>query len=155
MTEQEICNEQKANGNSKMYLQLRGTFWNCYDGGAFVIARIMNYQVKRLKTVDRYKLGFSKAALEKVLCSTGAEGVCWNKESDLCYTFSGGDPTIDPLMASDAGDQEVVVNTTADYRMLCNLRKELLDINLAEASFTELKAKVRSLQVACLAHLPI
>lgn len=155
MTEQEICDEQRANGNSRMYLQLKGTFWVCYDGGAFTIARIMGYQVKRLKTMERYTLGFPKTALDKVLTHTAAEGICWKKESETCYTFSGGDPTIDRLMVAEREDRDTVIDTTMDYRVLCNLRKELLDINLADSTFAELKAQVRALQLRCLAHLPV
>ena len=45
----------------------------------------------------------------------------------------------------------------ADYRHLCSLLKELLNINLADESLTraELVGLLRRLQILCLSHMPV
>lgn len=57
----------------------------------------------------------------------------------------------------ECGNTERVVDTTADYRELCQLRRELLDINLADDTLTlaSLAATVRQLQIHSLSHLPL
>ena len=156
MTEQEICDRQRENGNSEMYLRLSDTFWRAYDGGAFALARVTGYQVKRLKTIDRYQLGFSKATLEKVLEKMRAAGMEHSEyeEGQTLITFSGGDPAPDERLVT-LDSTERLVDTGADYHELCSLRKELLDINLADSqlTFPELLGKVRNLQIRCLSHL--
>ena len=157
MTEQELCDRQRENGNSEMYLLLRGTFWRAYDGGAFAIARVTGYQVKRLKTIDRYRLGFNLVALDKVLEKMRAAGMTHSayKEGDTLITFSGGDPTNDERMVS--AEDGAPADDNADYQELKSLRKDLLDINLADETLTlsELSAKVRNLQIRCLAHISL
>lgn len=155
MTEQELCGKQRENDNSEMYLQLRGTFWRAYDGGAFALARITGYQVKKLKTIDRYVLGFPERALDKVLVAMEKNGLTVTGNEEGLVAFSGGDTTIDPaLIMADAAERAV---DTTDYRHLCQLRKELLNINLADETLTlnSLIGTVRNLQILCLSHLTV
>ena len=152
-----MCDRQRENGNSEMYLQLRGTFWRAFDGGAFALARVTGYQIKRLKTIDRYLLGFNMAALEKVLEKMRAAGMTHSdyEVGQTLITFSGGDPTPYGTLVSKE-NRERPVDHGADYQELCSLRKELLDINLADDSITyaELWGFLRNLQIRCLSHLP-
>ena len=156
MTEQEICEKQRENGNAELYLLLRGTFWRAYDGGAFALARIMGYQVRRLKTVDRYVLGFPQAGLARVLDTMLANGISVLRNEEGLVVFSGGDTTADMDLVNSERTERVV-DTTADYRELCQLRRELLDINLADDTLTlaSLAATVRQLQIHSLSHLPL
>ena len=126
-----MCDRQRENGNSEMYLQLRGTFWRAFDGGAFALARVTGYQIKRLKTIDRYLLGFNMAALEKVLEKMRAAGMTHSdyEVGQTLITFSGGDPTPYGTLVSKE-NRERPVDHGADYQELCSLRKELLDIRL-------------------------
>lgn len=157
MTEQELCDRQRENGNQEMYLQLRGTFWRAYDGGAFAIARVTGYQIKRLKTIDRYQLGFPLVAIDRVLTMMKEKGLTVkdHQEGDTLITFSGGDPTPDNHLVTTEG--EPTADDNADYQELKSVRKELLGINLADESltFTSLLATVRNLQIRCLAHMQI
>lgn len=157
MTEQELCDRQRENGNSELYLLKRGTFWRAYDGGAFALARVTGYQVKRLKTMERYVLGFNLFAREKVLEKMRAAGMIQSayKEGDSLITFSGGDPTPDSRLVTTEG--VAPADNNADYQELKNLRKELLNINLADESLTltALSALVRNLQMRCLASMSL
>ena len=157
MTEQELCDRQRENGNQEMYLQLRGTFWRAYDGGAFAIARVTGYQIKRLKTIDRYQLGFPLVAIDRVLTMMKEKGLTVkdHQEGDTLITFSGGDPTPDNHLVTTEG--EPTADDNADYQELKSVRKELLGINLADESrtFSTLLATVRNLQIRCLAHMQI
>ena len=156
MTEQELCEKQRENDNSEMYLQLRGTFWRAYDGGAFALARITGYQVRRLKSMERYVLGFPERALDRVLVAMEKNGLTVTGNEEGLVAFCGGDTTIDPALVTSE-ETERVVDTTADYRHLCNLRKELLNINLADESLTlnSLIGTVRNLQILCLSYLAV
>lgn len=157
MTEQELCDRQRENGNQEMYLQLRGTFWRAYDGGAFAIARVTGYQIKRLKTIDRYQLGFPLVAIDRVLTTMKEKGLTVkdHQEGDTLITFSGGDPMPDNHLVTTEG--EPTADDNADYQELKSVRKELLGINLADESltFSTLLATVRNLQIRCLAHMQI
>lgn len=156
MTEQELCEKQRENDNSEMYLQLRGNFWRAYNGAAFALARITGYQVKKLKTIDRYVLGFPERVLDKVLVAMEKNGLTVTGNEEGLVVFSGGDATIDPALVTSE-DTERVVDITTDYRHLCNLRKELLNINLADESLTlnSLIVTLRNLQILCLSHLTV
>lgn len=157
MTEQELCDRQRENGNSELYLLKRGTFWRAYDGGAFALARITRYQIKRLKTLERYVLGFPLVALDRVLVVMEENGLTVkdHQEDDILITFSGGDPAHDERLVTAEGGAPADDN--ADYLELKNLRKELLGINLADETLTlsELSAQVRNLQIRCLAHMSL
>ena len=155
-TIEEVCALQRENNCSEMYLRLKGTFWKAYDGAAFAIARIMGYQIKKLKTVDRYELGFPERALDRVLVAMEQGGLALTSNEEGLIAFTGGDPTIDPALVYSE-ETERVVDTTADYRELCRLRKDLLDINLADETLTlaMLAGMVRNLQIQSLAHLSL
>ena len=155
-TIEEVCALQRENNCSEMYLRLKGTFWKAYDGAAFAIARITGYQIKKLKTVDRYELGFPERALDRVLVAMEQGGLVVTSNEEGLIAFTGGDPTIDPALVYSE-ETERVVDTTADYRELCRLRKELLDINLADETLTmaTLSGMVRNLQIQSLAHLSL
>lgn len=155
-TIEEVCALQRENNCSEMYLRLKGTFWKAYDGAAFAIARITGYQIKKLKTVDRYELGFPERALDRVLVAMEQGGLALTSSEEGLIAFTGGDPTIDPALVYSE-ETERVVDTTADYRALCRLRKELLDINLADETLTlaMLAGMVRNLQIQSLAHLSL
>ena len=157
MREQELCDRQRENGNQEMYLQLRGTFWRAYDGGAFAIARVTGYQIQRLKTIDRYQLGFPLVAIDRVLTMMKEKGLTVkdHQEGDTLITFSGGDPTPDNHLVTTEG--EPTADDNADYQELKSVRKELLGINLADESltFSTLLATLRNLQIRCLAHMQI
>ncbi len=156
MTEQEICDRQRENANQEMYLQLRGTFWRAYDGGAFALARVTGYQIKRLKTIDRFQLGFNQSALEKVLGKMRVAGMGYSeyKEGENLITFCGGDPTPDDrLVTLEAIQREA--DKGMDDSELNSLRKDLLNINLGDSqlTFSVLKDMIRNLQIRCLTHL--
>ena len=156
MTEKEICEKQRLLCNAEMYLQLRGAFWQAYDGGAFALARVTGYTVRPLKTVERYVLGFGKRRLEHVLELMKENGINVLRQEDGLMAFTGGDPSFDSCLVSSE-DNERVINKTADYKALCQLRQELLAVNLADPllTYASLAGIVRNLQIHSLSHLPM
>ena len=155
MTEQEVCDKQRENGNQQFYLLLRGTFWRAYDGGAFALARVTDYQIRYLRTVNRYVLGFNKPALASVLEKMHKQGLEVVSQDEWQIVFSGGDPTVDERLVKQQEADEPQVDMKGDYRVLCVLRRELMDINLADEGLTlsTLKGTIRNLQMRCLSHL--
>lgn len=154
MTEQEICDLQRENNNSEMYLLLRGTFWRAYDGGAFALARVTGYQVRRLKN-GRYVLGFPQNALERVLATMETNGIRMVKTDDeAMLRFSGGNPEpddklVDSPVAADAGI------STKEINELIRLRQELMSFCLATATAQDAQRLVRDLQIRCLSQMNI
>ena len=155
MTIEEVCARQRDTGNNEMYLRLKGVFWMAYDGAAFAVARITGYEVKRLKTVDRYELGFNEVAVEKVLSLMQENGfkVDDYKDGDELIRFSGGNAEVDEsLVVSKTGDAGT---SRQEIHNLLDLRRELLAINLADdqLDFRLLKETIRNLQIRCLSHI--
>ena len=132
MTIEEVCARQHETGNDELYLRLKGVFWMAYDGAAFAVARITGYEVKKLKTVNRYELGFSRAALDKVLRQMRDGGIAVDdyKEGDVLIRFSGGNTEVDDKLL---GKHEAVKAcdigiTKEEIDTLLNLCRKLLHI---------------------------
>lgn len=166
MTTDEICNRQRETGNGEMYLKLCGVFWHAYDGAAFAMARITGYEIKKLKTKNRYELGFGEKSLNKVLALMWENGfkVENYKEGDQLLSFSGGNPEIDDRLVTvkadsveKAGKAGGVNLSKEDVMQLLDLRRQLLGINLADRSldYQQLSQKIRELQIHCLTKIPI
>lgn len=152
MTEKEICELQHENDNTELYLQLSGMFWRAFDGGAFALARVTGYKVIRRKS-GRPMLGFPQSALDWVLAETGSKGISWQRTADGLYTFTGGNPAEDPSLIAAPSASVSRKDTTADYRALCELRRQLLGINLVAIDAMTLQKAVRDLQISCLSML--
>ena len=166
MTIDEICNRQRETGNGEMYLNLSGVFWHAYDGAAFALARITGYEIKKLKTKNRYDLGFGEKSLNKVLALMWENGFQIEnyQEGDDLVRFSGGNPEIDDDMVAVKADsvgkaaKAGGVNLSKeDIMELLDLRRQLLGINLADRSldYQQLSRKIRELQVHCLTKISI
>lgn len=166
MTIDEICIRQLETGNGEMYLKLCGVFWHAYDGAAFAMARITGYEIKKLKTKNRYDLGFGEKSLNKVLALMWENGFQIEnyKEGDQLVCFSGGNPEIDEQLVTvktdnteKAGKAGGVNLSKEDILELLDLRRQLLDINLADRAldYQQLSKKIRELQVHCLTKISI
>lgn len=166
MTIDEICIRQLETGNGEMYLKLCGVFWHAYDGAAFAMARITGYEIKKLKTKNRYDLGFGEKSLHKVLALMWENGFQIEnyQEGDDLVRFSGGNPEIDDDMVAVKADSVVkaakaggVNLSKEDIMELLDLRRQLLGINLADRSldYQQLSRKIRELQVHCLTKISI
>ena len=81
-------------------------------------------------------------------------------DHDICEkqrANGNSDPTVDASMVMKPKATNRIVDTTADYRELCSLRKELLAFDLTDPTHTRitLLAYIRDLQLRCLSHLPL
>lgn len=139
-----------------MYLKLCGVFWHAYDGAAFAMARITGYEIKKLKTKNRYELGFGEKSLNKVLALMWENGfkVENYKEGDQLLSFSGGNPEpddklVDSPVAAGAGI------STKEINELIRLRQELMSFCLATATAQDAQRLVRDLQIRCLSQMNI
>ena len=156
MTIDEVCARQHETANSEMYLRLRGAFWAAYDGAAFALARVTGYELKKHRTTGRYEVGFSRAALDKVLRQMEAAGitVVRDDKNAKLIRFSGGDTEVDDNLVGrhDAGAAGL---SKEEIDGLLDLRRELLAINLADdqLDFRMLKETIRNLQIRCLSHI--
>lgn len=132
MTIEEVCARQRETGNDEMYLRLRGAFWAAYDGAAFAVARVTGYELKKHRTTGRYEVGFSRAALYKVLRQMQEAGmtVVRDDKNVKLIRFSGGNTEVDDKLlgkheavkASDIGITKEEIDT------LLNLCRKLLHI---------------------------
>lgn len=179
MTEREILERQATNGGTEHYMQRSGRFYHAYGGGAFILARVMGYTVKRRhrRGGDVLAAGFPLASLPKVLEQLSGQGIEVMRADetglgdaapgdgladDSLFVMRGGDPTPDEmLVAVDSSEGEVNSadncrpESEADYRELRSLRSELLGLNLAECTAREALMHLRALQIRCLSHLPV
>lgn len=109
MTEQEILTQQEASGNTEFFLILIGRFLHAYGNGAFALARITGYRVRRQqrKSGEVLVLGFPIDRLENVReCIRDAGGDVESVDAKT-WKFRGVDGTPDPDMVSEPKQIEV------------------------------------------------
>ena len=98
MTERELIDRQHNDGC--YYLMQVGLFWHAYEEGAFALARITGYGVRRLKRRDNtivHLLGFPDSSLkhvEEILCQHSISLDVVNGDTRL-LCFCGGDGSFD------------------------------------------------------------
>ena len=104
MTEQEITQQQEENGNRLFYLILVGSFLHAYGHGAFAVARLMGYRVKRKKRKwgEVFMAGFPASRLDAFSQQLSEQGGRLEQTDDKTWTFSGIDGTPDPGMVCES-----------------------------------------------------
>lgn len=160
MTEQEIITEQRNSGNQKVFLQRVGTFYHAYDAGAFALARLTGYKVKRRKRRSGELLvaGFPATSLPKVRERAAAAGVHIShivQGDDSVFLLSGADATPDNSLITPENNLLSSYDKNSLLSELLEIRRELLGINLGELTPQEVVLGVRNLQIKCLAHIKI
>ena len=103
MTEKEILDRQEQNGNREFYLMLIGRFYHAYGNGAFALARLTGYRVRRVnrKMGELYVLGFPIDRFDSVrdkVCDAGGDVECVDGK---IWKFSGLDGTPDLTMVKE------------------------------------------------------
>lgn len=100
MTEAELIEKQRVLEGKAYYLMKVGMFYHAYENGAFALARLMDYRVKRkVRKGEKVVLvaGFPVGCLEKVSGKMFEAGIDIRpvSDNDNLFLFSGADGTPD------------------------------------------------------------
>ena len=108
MTEQEVLTQQEASGNTEFFMILIGRFLHAYGNGAFALARITGYHVRRQqrKAGEVLVLGFPIDRLEYVRDKIRDAGGDVESVDAKTWMFRGVDGTPDEQMVSDPRQTE-------------------------------------------------
>lgn len=108
MTEQEILIRQEASGNTEFFMILIGRFLHAYGNGAFALARITGYHVrrKRRKVGEVLVLGFPIDRLDSVRDKIRDAGGDVESVDNKTWMFRGVDGTPDDKMISEPKQAE-------------------------------------------------
>jgi|GEM_PF-207792 len=97
MTEIEILDRQEQTGNREFYLMLIGRFYHAYGCGAFALARVTGYHVRRIqrKQGEVCVLGFPIDSFDSVRDKVRDGGGEMESIDGKTWRFSGLDGTPD------------------------------------------------------------
>lgn len=104
MTEMELISKQEEGNNETLYLMKVGMFFHAYDAGAFALARLMSYRVKRkLRKGGREVLiaGFPADSLPAVVGRIEAAGGRVPVQTDTWVEFAGLDIAADETLIDE------------------------------------------------------
>ena len=94
MTEKELIEQQEATENRTVYLMKVGLFFHAYNAGAYVLARVMRYHIKRKirkSGTEILTAGFPVDSLNKVVKCFEEVGGTVVRHSDRWIEVSGLD----------------------------------------------------------------
>lgn len=134
MTEKELIARQEAEGNTVFYLLKAGMFYHAYEGGAFALARLMNYRVKRKQRKGATEVllaGFPVTALPRVLERMKQNGwvvACEQEGDDRLFRFSGADGTSENALIDD-GSFGVASRREPDTEKFRKLKARILSFD--------------------------
>ena len=123
MTEKEILDKQEQNGNREFYIMLIGRFYHAYGNGAFALARVTGYHVRRKqrKMGEVLVLGFPIDRFDSVRDRVRDAGGEMEPVDSKTWLFRGLDGTPDLSMVSEPKPspsvQPVVSASPAEVRM--------------------------------------
>jgi len=108
MTEQEVLTRQESTGNTEFFLILIGRFLHAYGNGAFALARVTGYQVRRQqrKVGEVLVLGFPIDRLDSVRDKIRDAGGDVESIDAKTWKFRGVDGTPDEQMISEPRQTE-------------------------------------------------
>lgn len=103
MTEREILERQEQTDNREYLLVLVGSFLQAYGNGAFALARVTGYRVRRKqrKWGEVLTCGFPAIQFDRVRLQVYAAGGEVEQVDDKTYLFRGLDGTPDPQMVCE------------------------------------------------------
>jgi len=107
MTEIEILQRQEQSGNQEFYLILIGRFYHAYGHGAFALARLTGYQVRRMqrKLGEVLVVGFPIDRFDSVLNKVRDNGGEMESVDSKTWKFRGLDGTPDLSMVTEPKPQ--------------------------------------------------
>lgn len=132
MTEQELIDKQEKGNNETLYLMKVGMFFHAYGAGAFALARLMHYRVKRKARKGGREVlvaGFPADSLPTVAERIAAAGGKVLAKTDTWVEFAGLDATQDDTLI-DAADTKKTVpeNPTREWE------RKIMDYDLSCAT---------------------
>ena len=138
MTEQELIKKQEEGGNETLYLMKVGMFFHAYEAGAFALARLMHYRVKRKARKGGREVlvaGFPADSLPTVAERIAAAGGKVLAKTDTWVEFAGLDATQDDTLIDDTK----TAAATCESRIRTERRTEewkrrILDYDLSEST---------------------
>lgn len=131
MTEQELIKKQEEDGNSTLYLMKVGMFFHAYNAGAFALARLMHYRVKRKARKGGREVlvaGFPADRLAVVAERIVATGGKVLSQTDTWVEFAGLDATSDDGLVDDV---PAAINKTAPVDSSDKWKQKILDYDLS------------------------
>lgn len=105
MTEKELIEKQAATENRTVYLMKAGLFFHAYNAGAYVLARVMGYRIKRKIRKGGTEIltaGFPVDSLEKVTSCLEEAGGTVVRHSDRWVEVSGLDGSPEDALVDKA-----------------------------------------------------
>ena len=99
--EQELINRQEESGNEVLCLMKMGFFFHAYNAGAYALARVMKYRVRkkvRRSGLEMITAGFPVDNLQSVLECIKAAGGRILSQTDDYVEFTAIDCTSDGIM---------------------------------------------------------
>ena len=99
--EQELINRQEESGNEVLCLMKIGYFFHAYNAGAYALARVMKYRVRkkvRRSGLEMITAGFPTDNLPSVLELIRAAGGQILSQTDDCIEFTGIDCTSEGIV---------------------------------------------------------
>ena len=115
MTEQEILTRQESSGNTEFFMILIGRFLHAYGNGAFALARLTGYHVRRQqrKAGEVLVLGFPIDRLENVCEQIRDAGGDVKSVDGKTWLFRGVNGTADESMVSEPKQSGLSQTNTA------------------------------------------
>ena len=137
MTERELIARQEAGNNETLYLMKVGMFFHAYEAGAFALARLMRYRVKRKTRKGGREVlvaGFPADNLPVVAERIRAAGGKVLAQTDTWVEFAGLDCAADTALVDEpkAVDTDRPKNTTEDKAD--EWKRKILDYDLSHAT---------------------
>ncbi len=137
MTEQELIAKQVGNGNRTLYLMKVGMFFHAYEAGAFALARLMRYRVKRKARKGGREVlvaGFPADRLPVVAERIRAAGGEVLTRTDTWVEFAGLDCTADASLVDEpktaaVGEPQAAAGGKAD-----EWKRKILEYDLSQST---------------------
>jgi hypothetical protein len=133
MTEQELIAKQENGNNETLYLMKVGMFFHAYGAGAFALARLMHYRVKRkLRKGGREVLvaGFPADNLPVVAARIERAGGKVPVATDTWVEFTGVDATEDRALVDGPENH----HPHPDKANMEEWRKRILSFDLSRST---------------------
>ena len=130
MTEQELIRKQEEGGNETLYLMKVGMFFHAYDAGAFALARLMHYRVKRKARKGGREVlvaGFPADSLPTVAERIAAAGGKVLAKTDTWVEFAGLDATEDAKKTVPENPTREWERKIMDYDLSCTTPLDALN----------------------------
>lgn len=137
MTEQELIRKQEEGGNETLYLMKVGMFFHAYGAGAFALARLMHYRVKRKARKGGREVlvaGFPADSLPMVAERIEAAGGKVLVKTDTWVEFEGLDATEDPALIDEPETNAAGTSPTAAKTGTEEWKQRILSFDLSQST---------------------